>query len=109
MMGKHLTSIRKIKRLDRDIVAAYARQNGLAKADGKRRVTLTLTLTAAQRRCDPDAYWKSLCDALVHTALLLNDSPKWCVLELVQYDRGATQANNDHSGRPGMSRLSAGR
>jgi hypothetical protein len=40
-----------------------------------------------QRGADPDAYWKSLLDALVHAGLLVDDSPKWCELGPVRFER----------------------
>ena len=76
----------KRKKADRNLIACYTHH--LPKAGQKRRVTLTIILGKGQRGCDPDAYWKSLLDALVHAGQLNDDSPKWCELAPVQFERG---------------------
>lgn len=63
------------------MLAAYAFVQGVPKARGRRRVTLTVTLRPAQRRrgCrpDPDAYGKLFLDALVQAGLLVDDAAEW--------------------------------
>jgi hypothetical protein len=72
--GRHWSVRARLKRVDRQIVGLYARTAGIPPATGKRRVSLMLTLGPRQRGGDPDAYWKSILDALVHDGLLLDDS-----------------------------------
>jgi hypothetical protein len=78
----------RLKRADRELIGAYARLQAIPRATGKRRVALTITLGPRQRAADCDAYHKSLLDALVHTGILLDDSPAWCELSPVQFRRG---------------------
>lgn len=85
LIGGHWGSASKRKKADRNIITCYTHH--LPKAHGKRRVTLTITLGKGQRGCDPDAYWKSLLDALVHAGQLVDDSPKWVELAPVIFNR----------------------
>lgn len=78
----------RLKRGDRDLVGIYAKMAGVPKARGRRRVSLVLTMAPRQRRPDPDAFWKSTLDSLVHAGLLVDDSPKWCELGTVEFSRG---------------------
>jgi len=76
----------RIKKDDKELVAAYGRD--VPKATGKRRVSIMLTLAPRQRAGDPDAYWKSLLDALVKAKLLLDDNRQHCELGTVEFERG---------------------
>lgn len=76
-----------LKRADRDMVAAYARLARIPKAPGKRRVQLEIVLGRGQRKHDPDAFWKSLLDAMVHAKVLINDTDRWVVCDPVIYSR----------------------
>jgi hypothetical protein len=51
-------------------------------------VSLVITLTARQRPADPDAFWKSLLDALVHAGLLADDDAAHVQLGGVIFRRG---------------------
>ena len=84
----HWSNGHRLKKADRQMVAAYAMQQRTPKAEGKRRVTLTIVLAPGRRGCDPDAYWKSLLDALVHAGLLVGDNPNQVVLNPVIFQRG---------------------
>ncbi len=90
--GRHWAVRAKAKRFDRDLVAACVTGAGVPKATGKRRVSLTITLGYRQRGADPDAYWKSTLDALVHCGALVNDSRQWVELGEVEYVRGTVPA-----------------
>src|SRR5208337_5025788 len=63
-----------LKRQDTTFVIAYSRIQGIPKATGKRRVTLEITFGKGTRAGDPDAYNKSLLDALVNASLLVSDT-----------------------------------
>jgi hypothetical protein len=94
-LNQLLSGVRKrirLKKADRDLVGWYARLAGIPSATGKRRVSLRLTLGPRQRGADPDAYWKSLLDALVSCGLLVNDTPRWVELGPVSYRRGQERA-----------------
>jgi Holliday junction resolvase RusA-like endonuclease len=51
-------------------------------------VSLRITLARGQRGPDPDAWWKSALDALVHAGLLTDDNRQGVELGPVEYDRG---------------------
>jgi hypothetical protein len=76
----------RLKKNDRSIIQTYCR--GLPAATTKRRVTLTIVLGKRQRGGDPDSYFKSALDGLVHAKQLVDDSKEWCELAPVKYLRG---------------------
>lgn len=78
-----------MKKRDRRIIAEAS--IGLPKAKEKRRVTLIIGLAKGQRKCDPDAYWKTTLDALVNCEMLAGDSDNWVELNPVKYERGTFQ------------------
>jgi hypothetical protein len=82
----------RLKRGDRELVTYYARQAGIPPATGPRRVALRLTLAPRQRAADPDAFWKSSLDALVHAGLLLDDNRQGVELGSVTFTRGPARA-----------------
>ncbi len=75
------------KKSDRVFIATYAQQAGIPHATGKRRVSLEITLKGRQQQVDPDGYWKSLLDALVHARMLIDDRSEFCELGSVTYSR----------------------
>lgn len=81
------------KTADREQLAASAWMADIPKATGKRRVTLTIILGPRQRGGDVDCYWKSTLDALKNLRLIIDDSPKWCELAPVKYERGPAMAS----------------
>lgn len=85
--GRHWAVKARMKKADRETVAAYALAAGVPKAAGKRRVSLTAYLGKGQRRWDPDNTWKSLLDALVACGVLADDSDKWAELGPVAFVR----------------------
>lgn len=84
----HRMKAGRLKKTDRDMVAAYALLQRTPKASGKRRVQLEIVLGKGQRKHDPDAFFKSLLDALVKAELLVDDSDRWVVCDPVVYSRG---------------------
>lgn len=91
LMRTVIGKIRLTKR-DRRWVYAACLSARVPTAERKRRVTLLVTLRPRQRAADPDAYWKSLLDALVCCGALVNDSRKWVELAPVEYTRGRRPA-----------------
>jgi hypothetical protein len=57
------------------------------KATGRRRVSLQIVLKKGQRAGDPDSYFKSLCAALVHVGMLVDDNPQGVELAPVAFSR----------------------
>ena len=51
-------------------------------------MSLEITLAPRQRAGDPDAYWKSLLDALVRARLLVDDRRQYVELGAVTFARG---------------------
>lgn len=90
--GRHWSVRARAKRHDRDLVAACVLGAGVPKAQGKRRVSVEIVLGPRQRGGDPDAYWKSLLDALVACGALDDDSKERVVLGEVSYSRGPVKA-----------------
>lgn len=86
--GRHWSVKSRLKKADRTLIVAYAAQQGTPKAQGKRRVSLLLTLGKRMRAGDKDAYWKSSLDGCVCAGLLVDDSPKWCDPGTVTFARG---------------------
>jgi hypothetical protein len=82
----------RLKKQDRELITVYARLAGVPRAEGRRRISLNITLGPGQRACDPDAYWKSLLDGLVVAGLLVDDNRNWCELGEVRFDRGPARA-----------------
>lgn len=96
LLSGHWSKRARLKRQDRDTVFLAASkgilEDGLRFALGKRRVSLEITLAPRQRAGDPDAYWKSLLDALVHAGLLLDDNRQGVELGPVTFIRGPRRA-----------------
>jgi hypothetical protein len=82
----------KAKKGDRELIHYYAKMANVPPAASKRRVSLLLTLGPRQRGGDPDAYWKSVLDGLVHCGALKNDTKEWVALGDVEYHRGPQKA-----------------
>jgi hypothetical protein len=82
----------RLKKADRELVALYGKLARIPPATGRRRVCLHLVLGPGQRAGDPDAYWKSLLDALVACGLLVDDSRQWVELGEVTFSRGKARA-----------------
>lgn len=91
LVGCHWGTRSKRKRLDRQRVAVEALVQKIPKATGKRRVELVLTLAPRQRAGDPDAYWKSLLDALVAAGLLTSDNRQGVELGAVRFERARSR------------------
>jgi hypothetical protein len=86
LLGAHWATATRLKKQDK-VEVRYA-SNHIPKATTKRRVELIIELGKGQRACDPDAYYKSLGDALVAAGLLVNDSHKWVEWMPVKFERG---------------------
>lgn len=86
LLNSHFMVAHKLK--NRDKVEVRYSSNHVPKATTKRRVELIIELGKGQRAADPDAYFKSLGDALVNAGLLVNDSHKWVEWMPVKYERG---------------------
>jgi Holliday junction resolvase RusA-like endonuclease len=91
LLSCHWAKAARLKRADRQMIAAYARKAKTPQATGKRRVMLTILLKPHQRGADPDAYHKSYLDSLVYAGLLIDDNRQHVELAPVQYRRAGEQ------------------
>ncbi|WP_337187556.1 hypothetical protein [Phenylobacterium sp.] len=87
ILSGHWSKGHKLKKRDRQLVWAYSQK--AARAVGKRRLELTIILKKGQRGADPDAYFKSLCDALKQEKLLVDDNRQGVELMPVRYEKAA--------------------
>ena len=75
LMSAHWSKRAKMKRDDFEII--WLNTLGLGGQMVKKELNLTIFLGKGQRKCDPDAYFKSLLDGLVKAKLIVDDSDKW--------------------------------
>lgn len=85
LINCHWGAASRRKKFDREVV--HWQFVGKPKATGKRRLTLHIILDKGQRACDPDAYHKSLLDALVHAGQLTDDNRQGVELMPVKFSR----------------------
>jgi hypothetical protein len=85
LMNRHHMQAHKLKKADARTLADAMVAGGVTAALGKRRVRLTVGMGPRERRPDPDSLFKSLLDGLVRAGALVDDGPKWCVLEPVVF------------------------
>jgi hypothetical protein len=78
----------RLKRADREMVGTYARLARIPPATLPRRVSLTIVLGPGERAGDPDAYFKSVLDALTACGLLVDDNRQGVELGDVRFERG---------------------
>lgn len=88
LINCHWTTKAKRKKSDKEFIACYAALQRTPNALGKRKVSLEIVLKGKQKKTDPLAYAKSLCDALVACHLLIDDSEEFMVWGGVTYSRG---------------------
>lgn len=86
----HWAVAAKLKKSDKQIIAAYA--INIPKAKGRRSVEIEIILAKGQRAADPDAYFKSANDAMVHAGLLVDDNRQGVELKPVIFTRGNRKA-----------------
>ncbi len=88
LLGVHWGTRSKRKRGDRETVSRAVAQLGVPPAQGKRRVSLRITLPKGKRRTDPDSLWKTLLDAAKHAKLIRDDTADLVEMGTVAYERG---------------------
>lgn len=89
LMEGHWSNGARKKKADRWVVLTYVKKEKLKPAFCKRRLYVEIVLGPRQKKADPDAYFKSLCDALVHAKMLTDDNDAGVELAPVQYSRDA--------------------
>ena len=88
LLAVHWSKAGQLKKADQQLVAAMSLNARIPRATGKRRVRLHLILAPRQRGADPDAYWKSLLDALTSCGLLVDDNRQHVELTMPTFARG---------------------
>lgn len=88
MAGHHWRTGHRLKKEDKEVIAAAVAMGGVPAATCRRKVSLLIVLPKGQRTPDPDAFDKSLRDALVACEALKNDSAKWVAGEDPRFARG---------------------
>lgn len=88
LINSHWGTATKLKAMDKDVIARSKMVGGIPDATCKRRVELLIVHPPGKRFPDPDAFHKSLGDALVHCGLLRNDSHLWVELTQPEFARG---------------------
>lgn len=87
LLGGHWAKAARKKKSDARMVWAYAASAQVPKATCKRSLQLTIILAKRQRAPDPDAHFKSGCDALVRCGLLTDDNRQGVELLPIRYER----------------------
>jgi hypothetical protein len=82
----------RLKKADAQLIAYACRDDDVTRATVPREVRVAIVLGPRQRAGDPDAYWKSLLDALVRAGAVVDDSRRWVRLLPVQFDRAEAPA-----------------
>lgn len=82
----------RLKTADALMLGSHLKSAGVHAAAGRRKVRYTLVFAKGQRACDPDAYDKSLLDALQTCRAITNDNIQ------------AVDADKPDFERPGVSR-----
>jgi hypothetical protein len=91
-VGYHWRTMHRLKTVDRRMIEGYVLANRFPLAQGPREVSLLITLGPKQRAPDPDAFWKSTLDGLVHARMLIDDNRQYCRLGCVDFERGPERA-----------------
>jgi Holliday junction resolvase RusA-like endonuclease len=78
----------RFERIDRNIIMGYCLHNRIPRAQGRREVSIKITLPPRGRESDVDALWKSTLDGLVRAGMLIDDHRKYCKIGEVTYERG---------------------
>lgn len=92
LMHGHWSIGAKRKKADAQQVATAVRAYGVPPAICSRRLEVLIVLGKGQRACDPDAYLKSLLDALVLAGALKNDNRTWVEWFPPRFARGEIAA-----------------
>lgn len=85
--GGHWAVGARRKKNDLWVISTYVKKEKLVWARGKRRLQIHVVLTGRQKKADPDAYFKTVCDALVHTKMLIDDDSDGVELAPTTYSR----------------------
>ncbi len=92
LLNCHWATAGRRKKVDKNLICAYCLKNRVPIAQGPREVNLLITLSPKQRACDPDAYWKSTLDALVHARMLIDDNRQYRRRGTIEFDQGPERA-----------------
>ncbi len=88
ILGGHFAKGHRLKKHDKEVIALAVALCGVPAATTRRKVSLLVVLEKGKRSPDPDAFDKSLRDALVACGALKNDSAAWVKGEDPRFARG---------------------
>jgi len=83
----HWAQKKRVRLHTSNMLHAYMIAHKVPKAEGKRRLQLTLVLGKGRKKGDPDNHWKCLLDAAQDASLLINDSDIGVELLPVRFER----------------------
>ena len=94
LIKSHWRTAGRLKLVDKNIVGVYCQRNRIPLAQGPREVSLVVVFPSSRkgRLPDPDAYWKSLLDALVHARMLIDDSRAYVRTGSVEFERASERS-----------------
>lgn len=84
----HWAKAGRLKSHDKEIIGKAVMAGGIPEAFAKRKIELLIIHPPGKRFCDPDAYSKSLLDALTANKVLFNDSHQWVEMDRPEFARG---------------------
>lgn len=92
LLGRHHFARGRLKKQDAEVIGRAVLLYGVPPAAGKRTVRLHLVFGPGERGCDPDAYWKTLLDALVQAGALKDDTRNYVLTPAPpEYSRGESR------------------
>ncbi len=91
LIGQHWGKATRHKRVAYAAIDAMAFRAGVPLAQGRRRVSVTVTVNGRGRLPDGDNMLKCLLDGLVKCGALRDDGPAWMQLGEVTVQRGETR------------------
>lgn len=90
--GRHWTVAARLRKQTTKLLVAYAKQQRIPAATGRRRASLLVRLKPRMQRSDADSFDKLLLDALTRAGLLLDDSARGLEGRLeVSFERGTAE------------------
>lgn len=93
LLSAHWARRGRLKTAVADLIWMAARESGITRATGRRRVSVEVIVTNLSHAPDPDNVWKALNDGLKRNGILVDDKAEYCVLGPaipVKGDRKAT-------------------
>lgn len=88
LLQRHWALAAKLKKNDQEVVSRAVMAYGVPRASGKRKVSILILIPKGLRTKDPDAYYKSLLDALVRSGALRDDTRNYVEISQPRFGKG---------------------